>query len=83
VLDGALLDVNLHGRGVDGIAAALTRRGIPFVFVTGNSREALPKSFAKAPILSKPFSGGQLLAEARQLIEQQKKAKLIPLNQKL
>jgi PAS domain S-box-containing protein len=79
-LDGALLDVNLHGKSVDGIAAALTRRNIPLVFVTGNSREGLPKTFANAAILSKPFSQEQLLSEAGRLIQQQKKAQLIPLN---
>ncbi|HZV21533.1 MAG TPA: PAS domain S-box protein, partial [Hyphomicrobiales bacterium] len=63
-LDGVLLDANLHGKSAAGIAAILTRRKIPFVFVTGNGREALPKSFAKAAILSKPFSQEQLLFEA-------------------
>jgi PAS domain S-box-containing protein len=80
VFDGALLDANLHGRGVDAIAAALTRRGIPFLFVTGNGRQALPESFAKAPVLSKPFSEEQLLSEASRLVEQQNQANLIPLN---
>jgi hypothetical protein len=37
--DGALLDA-LHGRSVDDIVAALARRNIPFVFVTGNARAA-------------------------------------------
>jgi PAS domain S-box-containing protein len=80
VLDAALLDVNLHGKSVDEIAAALTRRGVPFVFVTGNGREGLPKSFARAPVLSKPFSEVQLLAEAGRLIGHQSKAKLRQLN---
>jgi two-component sensor histidine kinase len=80
VLDGVLLDVNLRGKSADRIAAALTRRNIPFVFVTGNSREGLPKSFVTAPILRKPFSRDQLLSEAGRLAGQQKRAKLIPVN---
>src|SRR5262249_46265339 len=79
-LDGALLDVNLHGKSVDGIAAALARRNVPFVFVTGNGREGLPKPFSNAAVLAKPFSQDQLLAEARRLIGQQKIAKLATLN---
>jgi PAS domain S-box-containing protein len=79
-LDGAVLDVNLHGKSADGIAAALTRRGIPFIFVTGAGREGLPASFSRAPALIKPFSQEQLLFEASRLMAQQKK-KLRPVDQ--
>jgi CheY-like chemotaxis protein len=44
-LNGALLDANLHGKPVDNIAAALTRRRVPFVFVTGYGPASLPLSF--------------------------------------
>jgi CheY-like chemotaxis protein len=60
-LDGVLLDANLHGRSVDGIAAALTRRSIPFVFVTGHDKRGLPRAFAKTPVVTKPFSAQQLV----------------------
>ena len=69
-IDGALLDGNLHGQPVDEIAAALTRRNIPFVFVTGYGRETLPRAFQNAPLLTKPFTEAQLLAAARQLVAQ-------------
>jgi PAS domain S-box-containing protein len=59
--DGVLLDANLHGRSVDGIAAALTRRGLPFVFVTGQDERGLPRAFAKTPLVTKPFSPQQLV----------------------
>ncbi len=59
-LDMALLDANLSGEPVDAIAAALTRANVPFVFVTGYSRESLPAAFASAPVLSKPFTSEQL-----------------------
>ena len=68
-LDGVLLDANLKGRPVDDIAAALTRRKVPFVFVTGYGRESLPRAFATAPLLAKPFSQAQLLEAATQLVE--------------
>lgn len=60
-LDVALLDANLHGKPVGEIAAALTRRNIPFIFVTGYGRESLPESFRQASVLPKPFSDKQLI----------------------
>jgi CheY-like chemotaxis protein len=68
-LDGILLDANLKGRPVDDIAAALTRRNVPFVFVTGYGRESLPRAFATAPLLAKPFSQAQVQEVASQLVE--------------
>jgi signal transduction histidine kinase/DNA-binding response OmpR family regulator len=69
-LDGALLDANLRGQPAGDIAAALTRKGIPFVFVTGYGREALPASFAHARVLKKPFIERELLEAAALLVEQ-------------
>jgi CheY-like chemotaxis protein len=67
--DAVLLDANLRGAPVDDIAVALTRRNIPFVFVTGYGRQALPESFAQSPILTKPFTQEQLLQTAANLIQ--------------
>jgi PAS domain S-box-containing protein len=53
--DIALLDANLGGHPVDELAAALSRRNIPFAFMTGYSREGLPEAFRNSPMLSKPF----------------------------
>ncbi|WP_441267800.1 response regulator [Bradyrhizobium sp. 215_C5_N1_1] len=66
--DGVLLDANLRGEPVDEIAAALTRRNVPFVFVTGYGRQALPESFARSMVLTKPFTQEQLLQTASQLV---------------
>jgi two-component sensor histidine kinase/CheY-like chemotaxis protein len=68
-MDAALLDGNLHGQPVDEIAVALTRRNVPFVFVTGYGREALPKAFRNVGILSKPFGQPQLIEAAARLVE--------------
>jgi len=66
--DGALLDGNLRGQRVDEIAAALTRRNIPFLFVSGYGRESLPRAFQNAIVVSKPFSPEALVeATARSL----------------
>jgi CheY-like chemotaxis protein len=59
--DAALLDANIRGRPVDEIARTLTARNIPFAFVTGYGRDALPHGFQDAVILKKPFREDDLL----------------------
>ena len=66
--DCVLLDANLHGRPVDGIAAALTRHGMPFIFITGYGRENLPLSFRQTQALDKPVSERQLLQAITKLL---------------
>lgn len=66
--DGVLLDANLRGEPVDEVAAALIRHNIPFAFVTGYGRQALPESFARATVLTKPFTQEQLLRTVSQLV---------------
>jgi CheY-like chemotaxis protein len=66
--DGVLVDANLRGEPAGEIAAALTRRNIPFVFVTGYGRQALPESFGHSAMLTKPFTQEQLLQTAARLV---------------
>jgi PAS domain S-box-containing protein len=66
--DAALLDANLAGQSVDELAAALTQRNIPFAFVTGYGREALPPGFQEAAVLGKPFSKDQLRSVVQSLL---------------
>ena len=66
VLDGALLDINLHGQHVFPVADALAAREVPFVFTTGYDRVAIPESYADVPLCSKPTDAlrlAQSLAE--------------------
>jgi CheY-like chemotaxis protein len=67
--DAALLDANLGGRPVDELAAALTRAGIPFAFITGYGREGVPLPFREAMIVRKPFSREGLLAALARLMQ--------------
>src|SRR3546814_19801225 len=55
--DAALLDANLSGEAVDEVAAAMTRKGMTFAFVTGYGREEVPEEFRHAPLLNKPPNG--------------------------
>jgi CheY-like chemotaxis protein len=57
-LDGALLDVNVAGRQVFPVAAALKERGIPFVFSTGYGEGGLPDEWRGHPTIQKPFTEG-------------------------
>lgn len=61
-VDFALLDVNVRGEEVYPVADILSKRGIPYAFLTGYGRESLPKSQNAARVLSKPFNATQLLA---------------------
>ena len=59
--DAAVLDVNLAGDRIDPVADVLSRRNVPFVFVTGYSTGALTAVHAGRPRLSKPFKMADLL----------------------
>ncbi|WFP61585.1 MULTISPECIES: response regulator [unclassified Mesorhizobium] len=63
-LDGAVLDVNLHGERSFPIAEHLAARDVPFVFLTGyDSATIFPDRFQDSPRLSKPVES-RLLIEA-------------------
>jgi len=53
-IDAAVLDINLAGEAVYPVAEKLLSRGVPFVFVTGYETDAIPKCFARVPVLEKP-----------------------------
>ena len=66
-LDGAVMEVGLHGRFTYAVADALRRKQIPFVLITGYDAWAVSKAYADAPCLEKPFSTdnlAQCLADA-------------------
>lgn len=68
ILDGALLDAKLAGRPVDDVAAALTRRNIPFAFLTGGGREVLPVAFRNTTLIEKPCAPDEMLEALRKLL---------------
>jgi CheY-like chemotaxis protein len=59
-LDGALLDVNLNGERCFPIAEVLTKRAIPFAFLTGYGDAAISPEFRDVPRLTKPYSHAEL-----------------------
>jgi CheY-like chemotaxis protein len=53
-IDVALLDVNLNGELVFGLADALEERHIPFVFLSGHSKDMTPARHRGHCLLNKP-----------------------------
>ena len=61
-IDGAILDINLHGEMSFPIAEVLHARHVPFIFVTGyEDRSIVPMAFRSAPRLDKPVTDEQLI----------------------
>jgi two-component SAPR family response regulator len=59
-IDGAILDINVHGEAVYPVAAILAERGIPFVFVSGYDVGEIDPRFRDRPLLRKPFTSDDL-----------------------
>ena len=56
-VEAAILDLNLRGgEKSTPVAAALSERGIPFVFATGGSDDSVDAGFRDRPCLQKPFT---------------------------
>jgi CheY-like chemotaxis protein len=70
-LDGAILDINLHGKMVYPLADALTERRIPYIFATGYDATALPERYQRIPRCEKPVHIGAVLELIERHIAQQ------------
>lgn len=69
--DVAVLDVKLSGftRDSTSVAAALTTRGVPFVFLTGmGAGNELAKTFPHAPLVEKPYRIALLMDALRKVL---------------
>jgi DNA-binding response OmpR family regulator len=69
-MDGAVLDLNLHGKMAFPVAELLSERRVPFMFVTGYDNAAIPDRFAGVARCQKPvniakiaMSIGRVIAE--------------------
>jgi CheY-like chemotaxis protein len=59
-IDGAVLDINLHGQPIYPVADLLRARGVPIVFATGYGAAAIPERFEEVPRWEKPFDTDRL-----------------------
>ena len=65
--DLAILDVTVRGETSFAIADAVAARGLPVIFATGYGERGLPQSWAKAPVLQKPFDARALVETIRRV----------------
>jgi CheY-like chemotaxis protein len=65
-IDVALLDVNIGGTKVYPVADALTARRIPFLFLSGYGRSAIPHNRPNWRVCSKPFREDELIGMLRE-----------------
>ena len=66
--DVAILDINLHGEMVYPLADDLSRRGIPFLFLTGYAAASVPDAFKAAPHVPKPYNSAILASKMKTLM---------------
>jgi DNA-binding response OmpR family regulator len=65
--DAAVIDANLAGVSAAPAAAALVARGVPFIVVSGYSREQQQGAFPEAQFLQKPYQPDELVRAVRSL----------------
>jgi DNA-binding response OmpR family regulator len=57
LIDAAVLDINIADGTSFPLADRLIREGVPFIFLTGDERRAIPQRFQSVPHYLKPFIG--------------------------
>ncbi len=57
----AVLDINLGRKTSYDVADNLAARGVPFLFLSGGTKEVLPDRFRARPLLQKPIRYDELL----------------------
>jgi CheY-like chemotaxis protein len=62
VFDAAILDIDLNGNDSHPVAEALSARGVPFVYSTGNTDHGSRDGYFDRPVLRKPFKYEELVA---------------------
>ena len=69
---GAVLDINLSGRPVFPICSVLSRRGLPFIFLSAYAPGmAVPGAYRSVPYVEKPFTDDKLRAALENLVSGQ------------
>src|SRR5206468_5169448 len=54
-IDGAIVDINLHGDMSFQVCHELQRRKVPFIFLSGYDSSVIPDAFRSSRLISKPF----------------------------
>lgn len=67
--DAAVLDINLGKETSEAVALELKRRRLPFLTVSGYSKEQHPPVFHGVPAHTKPLRHGQIVADLGRLLD--------------
>ena len=59
-IDGAIVDINLHGDPSFPVCEELKRQKVPFIFLSGYHRSLIPQAFTTYRLLSKPVEQNEL-----------------------
>lgn len=65
--DAAVLDANLAGASAVEAAVALSARKLPFIVLSGYAHEQLPREYAQASYLQKPYRVDDLIGRLKTL----------------
>ena len=71
LFDAAIVDANLGGVSSSPAASALTARGLPFIVLSGYSREQVQGAFLGALFIQKPCRPAQLIQALNTIVLQQ------------
>jgi len=69
VFDIALIDVNLGKTSSYPVGEALALRNLPFIFLTGYGKSAMPAEHADWPCIAKPYKPAELLGTLSRALE--------------
>jgi len=65
--DAAMLDMSLGGEDSSSVAVALSKRGVPFIYSTGNDKRYMTEEAREHAVLYKPYQETDLIAAITQL----------------
>jgi CheY-like chemotaxis protein len=68
--DGAILDINVSGEMVFPVADALDEAQVPFMIITGYTRDHVPERHRMRPFLQKPYSAAALVSMLVQMLDE-------------
>jgi CheY-like chemotaxis protein len=67
--DAAILDIDLNGHMSFPVADALALLNVPFLWLSGSSRDTLPEHYRTRPFVSKPLVPAIILGEVTDLFK--------------
>ena len=68
IIDAVLQDTNLRGEPAFDVAETLQEQAIPFLFVTGYDKDAIPDRRSEMPMVQKPVEAHALVALIRGIV---------------